>query len=62
MKLSVILPTYNEERTVRKLLNAVLNVQFPPDFGPVEIEVIVVDDGSTDRTAEIVALERRSAT
>ena len=60
MKLSVILPTYNEERTIQRLLNAVLNVQFPPEFVPVEIEVIVVDDGSTDRTAEIVALEPRA--
>jgi glycosyltransferase involved in cell wall biosynthesis len=60
MKLSVILPTYNEEQTIRKLLSLVLNVQFPPESGPVKIEVIVVDDGSTDRTAEIVALEPRA--
>ncbi len=60
MKLSVILPTYNEERTIRELLSRVLSVQFPPECGPVEIEVIVVDDGSTDRTAEIVALEPRA--
>jgi glycosyltransferase involved in cell wall biosynthesis len=60
MKLSVILPTYNEERTIQKLLSLVLNVQFPPEYGPVEIEVIVVDDGSTDRTAELVALEPRA--
>jgi glycosyltransferase involved in cell wall biosynthesis len=59
MKLSVILPTYNEERTVRQLLDSVLNVQFPPDSEPVEIEVIVVDDGSTDRTADLVAQEPR---
>jgi glycosyltransferase involved in cell wall biosynthesis len=59
MKLSVILPTYNEERTVRQLLDSVLNVQFPPDSEPVEIEVIVVDDGSTDRTADLIAQEPR---
>jgi dolichol-phosphate mannosyltransferase len=60
MKLSVILPTYNEERTIQKLLRSVLSVQFPPEFAPVEIEVIVVDDGSSDRTAGLVALEPRA--
>jgi len=60
MKLSVILPTYNEERTIRRLLGSVLDVRFPPEFGRVEVEIIVVDDGSTDRTAELVAPEPRA--
>ncbi|MBX9583683.1 MAG: glycosyltransferase family 2 protein [Gemmataceae bacterium] len=44
--LSVIVPVYNEERTVGELLRRVAAAPYPfPDR-----EVIVVDDGSTDRT------------
>lgn len=57
MKLTVILPTYNEERTVRAILDAVLQVRLPDG---VEKEVIVVDDASKDRTAEIVTAEPRA--
>ena len=45
--LSVVVPAYNEERTVEELLRRVLST-------PHEKEVIVVDDGSTDRTPEIL--------
>ena len=44
---SVIIPVYNGER----FLSAALDSVFAQDYRP--IEVIVVDDGSTDRTAEI---------
>ncbi len=47
MKLSVIIPVYNEESTVGELLEQVLAVDIPK-------EVIVVDDGSRDSTIEIV--------
>ncbi len=47
MKLSVIIPVYNEESTVGELLEQVLAVDIPK-------EVVVVDDGSRDRTIEIV--------
>ncbi len=47
MKLSVIIPVYNESRTVRALLERVA-------ASPVEKEIIVVDDGSTDGTKEIL--------
>lgn len=46
--LSIIIPAYNAERFVRAALESVFNQTFK-DF-----EVIVVDDGSNDRTAEIV--------
>jgi glycosyltransferase involved in cell wall biosynthesis len=52
--LSVLVPVYNEEDTVAHVLDRVLAL------GAVLREVVVVDDGSKDRTAEIVeGLARR---
>jgi len=50
MRLSIVMPVYNEERTVDRVLDAVL-------ASPVEaeIEVIVVDDASTDGSARRLA-------
>jgi glycosyltransferase involved in cell wall biosynthesis len=45
--LSVIVPCFNEEATVASLLERVADV-------PWVAEIIAVDDGSTDRTAEII--------
>lgn len=45
-KLSIIIPVYNEEPTIGELLHKVWSVHVP-DW---EKEIIVVDDGSTDRT------------
>jgi len=52
MKLSVIIPTYNRAQTIERAIESVF-AQNCGDFMPA-IEVIVVDDGSTDTTAEIV--------
>jgi len=49
LKLSVIIPIYNEERTLRKLISAVETV----DLHLVK-EIILVDDASTDGTREIL--------
>ena len=49
MKISIIIPTYNEEKVIEECLNS-LSGQTLNDF-----EVIVVDDGSTDRTLEILS-------
>ncbi len=46
--ISVILPTYNGERYLREAMESILNQTYA------EIELIVVDDCSTDRTLEIV--------
>jgi glycosyltransferase involved in cell wall biosynthesis len=46
---SVIIPAYNAARTVRRAVESCLSQTHPP------IEVLVVDDGSTDGTAEVVA-------
>lgn len=50
--LSIIIPAYNEERFIRALLEKIRAV----DLGPLglEMEIIVVDDCSRDRTAQIV--------
>lgn len=48
MKLSVIIPTYNESKDIAECLES-LDTQTYKDF-----EVIIVDDGSTDQTIEIV--------
>ncbi|MCX7919566.1 MAG: glycosyltransferase family 2 protein [bacterium] len=50
MKLSVIVPVYNEKNTIREILQKVRNV-------PIEKEIIVVDGNSTDGTKEILAEE-----
>lgn len=47
-RLSVIIPVYNEAKTVQEIVR---RVQAIPDVG----EIIVVDDGSTDGTREILA-------
>jgi glycosyltransferase involved in cell wall biosynthesis len=50
LTLSVIVPAYNEEATIAEILGQV-NAQ---TIEGVELEVIVVDDGSKDRTVEIL--------
>ncbi|MGL6096836.1 MAG: glycosyltransferase family 2 protein [Fimbriiglobus sp.] len=47
-KLSVLIPVYNEEKTVDEIITRVLAL------GPVVKELVIVDDGSADRTAEVV--------
>ena len=48
VRLSVVIPVYNEVETVETLLRRVRDV-------PLWLEVIVVDDGSTDGTGELLA-------
>lgn len=50
MKLSIIIPTYNERDTIREILR---RVQEAPTAGLTK-EIIVVDDGSTDGTRDIL--------
>jgi glycosyltransferase involved in cell wall biosynthesis len=49
VKLSIVMPAYNEERTIRRAVEHVLAVTYP-----CEIELIVVNDGSSDNTAEML--------
>ncbi len=48
--LSIIIPAFNEERTIEALLRRVKNI----DLRGIEKEVIVVNDGSTDKTQEVL--------
>lgn len=48
MKLSVVMPVYNERATLRQVVTQVLAVPF-------DIELVCVDDGSTDGSGEILA-------
>jgi glycosyltransferase involved in cell wall biosynthesis len=55
MKLSVVIPAFNEERTIAQVLDAVREVDLGSLDVELEREIIVVDDGSTDRTRGILA-------
>jgi glycosyltransferase involved in cell wall biosynthesis len=48
MKLTVIVPVYNEEKTVGEVLSRLLALK-------IDKEIIAVDDGSTDGTADVLA-------
>ena len=50
VKLSILMPVYNEERTIIQAIEAVLATEYPCD-----IELLVVDDGSTDQTPMLLA-------
>jgi glycosyltransferase involved in cell wall biosynthesis len=50
MKLSIVMPCYNERVTIREIVSRVQGV----DLGEVEREILIVDDGSKDGTRDIL--------
>lgn len=48
---SIIIATYNEAKNLKNCLNPLFSVNFPPE----KIEIIVIDNNSTDNTSEIVS-------
>lgn len=51
MKLSVLIPVYNERRTIREIVRRVLEQDIPGVDGR---EVIIIDDGSSDGSVEVI--------
>jgi glycosyltransferase involved in cell wall biosynthesis len=49
-RVSIIVPVYNEIRTIRAVIDRLLTIELP-----VEREILIVDDGSTDGTREVLA-------
>lgn len=50
MKLSIIIPVYNTESYLKRCLDSIFNQDLPPS----DYEVIVINDGSTDNSLEIL--------
>ena len=48
MKLSILIPVYNEEKTIIKILDKIIAINIPNT----EKEIVIIDDGSTDKTIE----------
>lgn len=48
MKISVVIPMYNAEKTILNVLDSVQNQTFLPH------EIVIVNDGNTDRSLQIV--------
>ena len=49
-EVTVAVPCWNEEKTVAKTVHSLLNLNYPKD----KIQIILVDDGSTDKTLDIL--------
>lgn len=50
-RVTIIIPAYNEEKGIAGSINSALDIDYPKEL----LEVIVVDDGSKDRTFEIAS-------
>lgn len=48
MKLSIIIPVYNEIKTLEKIINKIVNIK------KINKQIIIVDDGSTDGTRQLI--------
>ena len=53
MKLSIIIPCYNEKQTIEKIVNKILKVN-------IKKEIIIVDDSSNDGTSNIIKTIKKS--
>lgn len=55
MKVSIIIPVYNEEKTISKILERVRLARLPKGFSK---EIVVVNDASTDKTKNILTTQK----
>jgi glycosyltransferase involved in cell wall biosynthesis len=56
MRFSIIIPAYNEEQYLPRLLESIEVARANYSGGPDQVEVIVADNDSTDATAEVAAM------
>ena len=54
MKLSVIIPCYNEKKTIKKIIDKIF-------FQKINLEIILVDDGSEDGTVNVIKNYRKDS-
>ena len=47
-KVSIIMPAYNKENYIQKTLDSIIQQKF------IDFELIIIDDGSTDKTRNIL--------
>src|SRR3989344_5484463 len=47
---SIVVPAYNEEKNISMALDSLVNLDYPKD----KLEILVVDDASTDSTVDVV--------
>ncbi len=50
MKLTIVIPVYNEEKTIELIIQKITRL----NLGNVDKEIIVVDDGSTDKSLQLI--------
>ena len=50
-KVTIAIPAYNEEKGIIDTINSVFDIDYPKEF----MELIIVNDGSTDNTKKIVS-------
>ena len=48
MLVSIIIPCFNEEKTIVKIIDKILNVK------DIKKEIIIIDDNSTDKTKQLL--------
>jgi len=57
MKISIIVPVYNEEKLIGECLDALISQNYAKE----DYEIVVVNDGSTDITLEMIKRKRKEA-
>ncbi len=55
-RISVIVPVYNGEKYLKEAIDSILSQSYRP------FEIILIDDGSNDKTAEIAAIYKKTLT